>query len=32
VTDDIPLQFLIVDPFKLPPIANVVPKKVDPEG
>jgi hypothetical protein len=32
VTDDIPLQFMIVDPFKLPPIADVVPKKIDPEG
>lgn len=32
VTDDIPLQFMIIDPHKPPPIADVVPKKIDIEG
>lgn len=32
VSDDIPLQFMIVDPFKPLPIADVVPKKIDPDG
>ena len=32
ITDDVPLQFMIVDPLKPPPIADVVPKKIDPEG
>jgi hypothetical protein len=32
VTDDIPLQFGIVEWRHPPPIADVVPKKIDPEG